>query len=173
LKFAPPLQDPDAYKDFEDLVLKINSLTNGKSNSFIESACWPDDLKGAKMNFWDNWHFVDRIFNVDGLDSTGMYKEINVLFGLNQTMAILNDFNSGNLVGQSMMARYVLHLIGDLHQPLHCTSLIDYEFPKGDMGGNNIKITYNGEQTELHGFWDSGLRVWKRYQRVIFFLSVK
>ena len=95
-----------------------------------------------------------------------MYKEINVLFALNQTMAILNDYDSGNLVGQSMMARYVLHLIGDLHQPLHCTSLIDYEFPKGDMGGNNIKITYNGEQTELHGFWDSGLRVWKRVQRV-------
>lgn len=40
------------------------------------------------------------------------------------------------------MTRYLLHLVGDLHQPLHCTTYVSAYFPNGDMGGNLINITY-------------------------------
>lgn len=53
---------------------------------------------------------------------------------------------------------FVLHLAGDIHQPLHATMLIDEEmFPEGshgDDGGN--KIWWNTSDT-LHGFWDNAV----------------
>jgi len=41
-------------------------------------------------------------------------------------------------------------LIGDLHQPLHAGN-------GTDKGGNDVKVTFFGEQTNLHSVWDSGI----------------
>lgn len=58
---------------------------------------------------------------------------------------------------KSMMLRYLVHVVGDVHQPLHSASLFDNEhFPKGDMGGNLFKINYTKNVDNLHKFFDSG-----------------
>ena len=46
--------------------------------------------------------------------------------------------------------KYLVHLIADLHQPLHLGN-------RKDRGGNNIRIIFRGKQTNLHALWDSGL----------------
>ena len=45
---------------------------------------------------------------------------------------------------------FVVHIIGDMHQPMH-TGRAE------DKGGNDIKLTYRGKDTNLHSLWDSGL----------------
>jgi hypothetical protein len=45
---------------------------------------------------------------------------------------------------------WLIHVIGDVHQPLHC----GYGY---DKGGNDVKVTFFGKQTELHAVWDSGM----------------
>jgi hypothetical protein len=45
---------------------------------------------------------------------------------------------------------WICHLVGDLHQPLHAGF-------GADRGGNDFDIVFNGEQMNLHRFWDSGL----------------
>ncbi|MGI4741920.1 MAG: S1/P1 nuclease [Janthinobacterium lividum] len=45
---------------------------------------------------------------------------------------------------------FVVHLVGDVHQPMH-TGRAE------DKGGNDIKLTYRGKDTNLHSLWDSGL----------------
>jgi S1/P1 Nuclease len=50
---------------------------------------------------------------------------------------------------------WLLHLVGDIHQPLHATSGFSVSEPHGDNGGNNEKITCRGcAETALHWFWD-------------------
>lgn len=46
--------------------------------------------------------------------------------------------------------KYLVHFVGDIHQPLHLGN-------KRDRGGNNIAFKFNGRETNLHMFWDSGL----------------
>jgi len=46
--------------------------------------------------------------------------------------------------------KFLVHFIGDIHQPLHVGFTTD-------LGGNTIKGTYNGASTNLHSMWDSGL----------------
>lgn len=55
-------EDPYASIYFRELVTSINELVDNKSRTFIESACWPDDIKSAKyaMNLFNPWHFKDR-----------------------------------------------------------------------------------------------------------------
>jgi hypothetical protein len=43
-----------------------------------------------------------------------------------------------------------VHIVGDMHQPMH-TGRAE------DKGGNDIKLTYRGKDTNLHSLWDSGL----------------
>jgi S1/P1 Nuclease len=46
------------------------------------------------------------------------------------------------------------HLVGDIHQPLHCVALKSTEYPEGDRGGNSIRIRIASSPTNLHSFWD-------------------
>lgn len=45
---------------------------------------------------------------------------------------------------------WLIHVVGDTHQPLHC----GYGY---DRGGNDVKVTFFGKQTELHAVWDTGM----------------
>jgi hypothetical protein len=60
---------------------------------------------------------------------------------------------------KSFFLMYLLHVVGDIHQPLHSCSLMNKEFPEGDRGGNSLKINFvnNKEITNLHSLWDSVL----------------
>ena len=49
-----------------------------------------------------------------------------------------------------MYLRLLIHIVGDVHQPLHVGR-------KGDRGGNDIKVTWFGESSNLHKIWDEGL----------------
>lgn len=55
------------------------------------------------------------------------------------------------------MARYLLHLVGDIHQPLHSTNYFNETFKNGDLGGNLIKITLLNGTTNfnLHAYFDA------------------
>jgi S1/P1 Nuclease len=46
--------------------------------------------------------------------------------------------------------KYLVHLIGDIHQPLHASN-------NNDRGGNNVVVTFMGHQTNLHAVWDTGI----------------
>ncbi|KAI8924932.1 phospholipase C/P1 nuclease domain-containing protein [Entophlyctis helioformis] len=45
--------------------------------------------------------------------------------------------------------KFVIHFLGDLHQPLHATGR--------DRGGNDAKVSFNGRQTSLHAVWDTSM----------------
>ena len=50
---------------------------------------------------------------------------------------------------------WILHLVGDLHQPLHTVALFSAAYyPNGDRGGNSISVARDPEPTNLHAVWD-------------------
>jgi len=66
--------------------------------------------------------------------------------------------NLKNQFEKSMMARYLIHVVGDVHQPLHASSFFDDEkFKNGDEGGNLFLINYSENITNLHKLFDSGI----------------
>jgi hypothetical protein len=51
--------------------------------------------------------------------------------------------------------RFLIHYVGDVHQPLHGSSRVDKEYPEGDRGGNSFPVPSIDGAKNLHSVWDS------------------
>lgn len=56
-------EDPDAFDLGNRIASILNVFSHGKVNNFVESACWPDDLKTFSLHAMDDWHFIDVAIN--------------------------------------------------------------------------------------------------------------
>jgi len=96
------------------------------------------------------WHFVDTPFSQDGtiLPAIPTPNAETEIEKLSQTLA---SNKSDKLKSYDLV--WLLHLVGDVHQPLHCATRVSAGEPQGDNGGNNVKLCANCKD-ELHAFWD-------------------
>jgi hypothetical protein len=118
----------------------------------ITLACWMDDIRHdqslADYGKFKSWHYID--LPLDSRDPTPSFEPGND-----------NEIN-GDAV-QGLKRARVEHLVGDIHQPLHCAT--KYFFSHGewrdDKGGND-EFVLNGppgdDKFNLHAFWDSAWR---------------
>lgn len=76
---------------------------------------------------------------------------------VNNAIKVLSANINQTTAERALFARYLVHIVGDIHQPLHSVSMYNETFPSGDRGGNSLKIVLlNGTTQNLHAFWDSG-----------------
>mmetsp|Transcript_14558 Transcript_14558/g.14511 ORF Transcript_14558/g.14511 Transcript_14558/m.14511 type:complete len:193 (+) Transcript_14558:365-943(+) len=70
---------------------------------------------------------------------------------------IKNAKGDAALIGKSICMRFIIHIVGDIHQPLHTATYFSELFPKGDLGGNLFEIFYPLKHSlkKLHTFWDA------------------
>lgn len=132
------------------------------SPDYIQSACWPDDLKTLGVHVYDAFHFIDlpvvkgaAFFEVPAVGNSS-----NNPWAINEARDTLTSDYSITL-DRARELRFIIHFVGDLHQPLHAATLMSPQFqpPVGDMGGNLFNIT-GAQETELHAFWDGGAELW-------------
>jgi hypothetical protein len=50
-----------------------------------------------------------------------------------------------------------VHLVGDIHQPLHSSTLFSKQFPEGDRGGNMFAVKRGSAPMNLHAYWNNAL----------------
>lgn len=154
--------------------------------AFMRAATWADSIKldpryeddaqtaptaGQNVGYGDlfrhaYWHFVDQPFSPDGTplipaaapNAATQIPLLRTALGARHTG---DDVKSYDLV-------WLLHLVGDVHQPLHCVSRYDAGDRHGDRGGNLVKIIGDtpppvcddprycpfGPPGELHAFYD-------------------
>ena len=55
--------------------------------------------------------------------------------------------------------KWIVHFVGDIHQPLHCeTDLSKFPPPEGDRGGNKVTLSFRDRTHDnLHSVWDGGI----------------
>ena len=121
----------------------------GPGESLDEAANWPDEMRSAPGDYWQKtappWHYV----TLNGIIYDHAPLEGDALEALNHFSAVLKDPNASRDDKQTAL-RFVVHLVGDLHQPLHVGKCCD-------KGGNDVKVTWFGKPTNLHAVWDSQL----------------
>ena len=131
---------------------------DARNNKLVTAACWPDDLKEDGVHFYDDWHYMDTPIGPMARDGK---PEGRLLWAMNRCVAVLKPRYSraGKLLPpapdleQARALRFLLHLVGDTHQPLHCASWYGKETPHGDRGGTDYPLA--GDARNLHAFWDS------------------
>lgn len=75
-----------------------------------------------------------------------------MLFGIAEAEKTLSDTNAGPELRAVMMS-YLVHLVGDEHQPLHCESFFSSDYPNGDKGGNDFYVKPASRVVGLHNTW--------------------
>ena len=100
------------------------------------------------------WHFHDTPLSNDhtptqpAMTPSALTQIPKMRQGLAQAMTSgSQDLPSYDLV-------WLIHLVGDIHQPLHAAQRFSASQPQGDSGGNDVKLCIAGCNQNLHSFWD-------------------
>jgi nuclease S1 len=107
-----------------------------KDNNFVDAASYPDEFIRAETHTFDTWHFADL---PDG-GQTFVCGEC-LFKALSENLAIIKSGKKDK--SGAVAIAWVIHLVGDLHQPLHMSGRL--------RGGNDFHVTYRGK-TECKTF---------------------
>jgi hypothetical protein len=131
------------------------------NRSFVEAAGYADDVIRGETHEFDSWHYVD--WPDDSTDTADQScTPTCILKALRQQIKVAKTSNDSE--EKALALSWIIHLAGDLHQPLHVADR------DRDKGGNNFAVTYKGQDTcgppswpraikrvQLHKVWDDCL----------------
>jgi hypothetical protein len=149
--------------------------------AFMHAANWPDDIKKDDVRYTDEgdtptgpkaarnvgyadvlrhryWHYINFSFSPDGTavtdpDPVNIETQIRAFRQTLRSSTATDALKSYDLV-------WLIHLVGDAHQPLHSTSRFAAAFPTGDHGGGSVTVcpvACATRKLSLHAFWDDVL----------------
>lgn len=152
-----------AYNNLKPAVRdKIDTLVSDMNqqyvdmDSFVDLACWPDTIRGQKIETYTHWHYVDVAFSKDGTPLKNLIDSDNALWAVNKIMPIVKN-EGANPYERSRFLAFFAHIVSDIHQPLHTVSYISASTPNGDRGGNDYNVQYKSSKINLHKLWDGGV----------------
>lgn len=145
------------------LAIPINpSAISKHTKDFVNASHWADDVKRLPdFEFSPDLHFIDNPFATDGTTlPTDLPKHDNIVKGLETYVNILKTGTDQNERAEAL--RFIIHFVGDIHQPLHCATRVDANHPEGDRGGNDLSIETldpagHKKRVKLHSYWDGGI----------------
>jgi hypothetical protein len=124
---------------------KINELLNGQSLAMVST--FADDIKSdKKYSEFYTWHFVN-LNDDETYESSTKNPQGDLYTGIEKCKQVLMDASSSK-EDKAFYLKMLVHLIGDLHQPLHVGRV-------SDKGGNDFQVNWFNGGTNMHRVWDS------------------
>lgn len=125
---------------------QVADLLDGARLSDPEVASWAD-AESAEGRAPRAFHYVNVPADAHGYDARRDCPDRRCIVAkLEDELAVLRD-RAHSRSRRAEALRWVVHLVGDLHQPLHCAD-------RGDRGGNDTSVIRRGRNTNLHALWD-------------------
>jgi hypothetical protein len=152
---------------------KPNNVEEGEW-AFLRASVWPDLIrpghdKPEEITKYHHgpWHYWDLPFvpakEKQAIDATQLKpNDPSLISALPDCVTKLGRSDSTS-EDKAINLCWVLHLVGDVHQPLHCAGLYSDQYRTGDMGGNALAIKSRGIPMRLHGYWDDLLGTGNNY----------
>jgi hypothetical protein len=119
-----------------------------------QASVWPDCIKelGPRFSYAYNWHYqnvnICKDFTLKGNCPDGNCVSAQI----DRATKLLKD-RTVPLRERVMALAFLVHFMGDLHQPLHAGD-------RADLGGNRARSSYGdfvGQKLNLHTIWDGYL----------------
>lgn len=120
-----------------------------RGQSLAMASTWMDEVRSdSTFDYMVDWHWVTIPYG-QTYDQTTKNPNGDIIQTLER---IINELKSKNLseAEQAQRIRILIHLVGDIHQPLHVGA-------KNDRGGNDAKVMWFRTESNLHRVWDSDM----------------
>jgi len=134
-----------AEKHLDDLAkARVNNILGDRSIAI--STVWMDDIRSDDSYDFDTWHYV-TIPDGEEYDPDIQEESGDIIWALE---TLIEELKTGDLTEEeeSEKLKLVIHMIGDIHQPLHVGT-------GEDRGGNDVRLQWFWEDSNLHRVWDS------------------
>src|SRR5262249_41281742 len=99
---------------------------------FMQAARWADDIRSnEKQQHRALWHYINWPFKPDGQPPSVQTREpepVNILTAMAENQRTLANENDAGR--KAIALAWLLHLVGDIHQPLHTAQLFTVEYPQ-------------------------------------------
>jgi hypothetical protein len=140
-----------------DRIGKLLSAESGSSAVSLASiASWADDYKFEEAGKnTSSLHFVN-IPDDQAYDQVRDCSKGCTVGAIDQYTTTLANC-SASPDDRRLALKMLVHLVGDIHQPLHATDRTDAYTRKDDRGGNDVPVTFFGKPSNLHEVWDTGI----------------
>src|SRR5687767_13230315 len=120
-----------------------------QGTTLADASTWPDKA-GRQIPDMDPYHFVNFPKDANRYDEQRDCKLRNcVIEAIAWYFQVLKSPDAPRNEKRTAL-RFIAHLVGDIHQPLHAG------FAE-DRGGNSVEVRFNGRKENLHSLWDTGL----------------
>ena len=121
----------------------------GTGTSMASISSWPDQIRRERAATGP-WHYIDIPIDEPHLDmARDCPKGDCVIAKIEEFRKVVAD-PAATPVERKEALMFLVHFVGDMHQPLHCSD-------NKDKGGNDVKLDFFGRPSNLHSVWDSGL----------------
>lgn len=119
----------------------------GPEVSLAAVSTWADEIRPSRPKTAP-WHYIDIPLNASAIDPARDCQDGDCVTAvITRFVAVLRD-NASSLDAKSEALKFVVHFVADLHQPLHCAD-------NHDRGGNDVHVTFFGQNANLHSVWDT------------------
>ena len=125
----------------------LEQLLGGQSLAMAST--WMDDIRSdSTFDYMADWHWV-TIQDGESYEQSTKNPNGDVIQTLER---VIQELKSGKLsaADQAQRVKILIHLVGDLHMPLHVGG-------GADRGGNDIRVTWFRTDSNLHRVWDSDM----------------
>lgn len=128
------------------VAIKTRKILKGQSLARVST--WPDEIKSEPQTYSHTyrWHYTDWPDHMEQHDET--HSGGSLLASINEQLATLKSDVSEEQ--KAFALKFLVHLVGDLHQPLHVGN-------GRDQGGNLCRLSFHGKNSNLHELWDEGM----------------
>jgi hypothetical protein len=128
------------------------------NESIAISSNFADFIKSdATMNHLDPLHYINikgGMTYTEFADYLQRDSAVDAFTKINYLIAELKNKQT-TLEKKQFYLRLLIHIVGDVHQPMHVSH-------KEDLGGNKINVQWFGEATNLHAVWDEKLITYQK-----------
>lgn len=123
------------------------------NESIAMASNWADFIKSdTAYKYLNEWHYADYPKGLTYPTLQVYLKKDTAVDAYTKLKFLIAELKKKNLPKDKklMYLRLLIHIVGDVHQPLHVS-------PEGDAGGNDIKVSWFGQSSNLHRVWDEQL----------------
>ena len=130
---------------------KIKAILENESVAIASN--WADFVKSdSTLRYLDPWHYINIKAGMSYTDFDTYLKNDTGTNAYTKLNFLISELKNNNLAPEKkkMYLYLLIHIVGDIHQPMHVSRA-------EDQGGNKIKVLWFNDPTNLHSVWDDKL----------------
>ena len=123
------------------------------NESIAMASNWADFIKSEpSMKQYDAWHYINFKSGLAFAEFNAYLQTDTAVDAYTKLNFLIGELKNKDLPVEQkrMYLRLLIHIVGDIHQPLHVGR-------PDDLGGNRVKVMWFNESTNLHSVWDGAL----------------